>query len=161
MSWAPSSARRQASRRGRRRWSRSRTGATRRLRERRRDASDGGGSPWLALVGEPDELGVERKDPLPPFGGRLVELAEPHRHVAADDDRAPASLDDDHLHAGCVARRRDEAEPGQQLVLAVERHVLHAGRLDPLANGVVVLAARIVELPTLDIDRLAGEEVVA
>ena len=45
------------------------------------------------------QLGVERKDPLPAFGGRLVELAEPHRHVAADDDRAPASLDDDHLHA--------------------------------------------------------------
>ena len=110
---------------------------------------------------EPDELGVERKDPLPAFGGRLVELAEPHRHVAADDDRAPASLDDDHLHAGCVARRRDESEPGEQLVLAVDRHVLHAGRLDPLANGVVVLAARVVELPTLDIDRLAGEEVVA
>ena len=61
----------------------------------------------------------------------------------------------------CVARRRDESEPGQQLVLAVDRHVLHAGRLDPLANGVVVLAARVVELPTLDVDRLAGEEVVA
>ena len=37
----------------------------------------------------------------------------------------------------------------------------HAGRLDPLANGVVVLAARVVELPTLDVDRPAGEEVVA
>ena len=35
-----------------------------RLRERRRDASDGAGSPWLALVREPDQLGVERKDPL-------------------------------------------------------------------------------------------------
>ena len=62
---------------------------------------------------------------------------------------------------GCVARRRDESEPGQQLVLAVDRHVLHTGRLDPLANGVVILAARVVELPKLDIDRLAGEEVVA
>jgi hypothetical protein len=113
------------------------------------------------LVREPDELGVERKDALPAFGGRLVELAEPHRHVAADDDRSPARLDDDHLHAGCVAGRRDESEPGQQLVLAVDRHVAHAGRLDPLANGVVVRAARVVELPTLDIDRLAGEEVVA
>ena len=56
---------------------------------------------------------------------------------------------------------RDESEPGQQLELAVDRHVPHAGRLDPLANGVAVLAARVVELPTLDIDRLAGEEVVA
>jgi len=34
--------------------------ATRRLRERRRDASDGAGSPWLVLVREPDQLGVER-----------------------------------------------------------------------------------------------------
>src|SRR5262249_31509570 len=32
---------------------------------------------------------------------------------------------------------------------------------DPLANGVVVLAARVVELPTLDVNRPAGEEVVA
>src|SRR5438105_12696632 len=60
-----------------------------------------------------------------------------------------------------VGRRRDELEPGKQLELAVHRHVPHAGRLDPLANGVVVLAARVVELPTLDVDRPAGEEVVA
>ena len=60
-----------------------------------------------------------------------------------------------------MARRRDEPESGQQLELVVERHVLHAGRLDPLANGVVVLAARVVELPALDVDRPAGEEVVA
>ena len=78
-----------------------------------------------------------------------------------DDDRTPAGLDDDHLRAACVARRRDEPEPGKQLELAVDRHVPHAGRLDPLADGVVVLAARVVELPTLDVDRLAGEEVVA
>src|SRR6185436_4108662 len=52
-------------------------------------------------------------------------------------------------------------EPGKQLELAVDRQVTHVGRLDPLANRVVVLAARIVELPTLDMDRLAGEEVVA
>ena len=91
---------------------------------------------------------------------RLVELAEPNRHVTADDDRTPASLDDDHLHAACVARRRDEPDTRKQLELAVDRHVLHAGRLDPLANGVVVLAARVVELPTLDVDRPASEEVV-
>ncbi len=71
----------------------------RRLRERRRDASDGAGSPRLVLVREPDQLGVERAHPQPAFGGRLVELAVPHRHVAADDDRTPAGLDDDHLHA--------------------------------------------------------------
>src|SRR2546430_2720938 len=51
--------------------------------------------------------------------------------------------------------------PGKQLELAVDRHVTHAGRLDPLADGVVVLAARVVKLPTLDVDRPAGEEVVA
>src|SRR5918996_1251033 len=135
--------------------------ATRRLRERRRDASDGAGPPWLVLVREPDQLGVERTHPQLAFGVRLVELAEPNRHVAADDERTPASLDDDHLHAACLARRRDESEPGKQLELAVDRHVPHAGRLDPLANGVVVLAARVVELPTLDVDRPAGEEVVA
>jgi hypothetical protein len=112
------------------------------------------------LVREPDQLGVERKHPLPAFGVRFVELAEPHRHVAADDYRTPAGLDDDHLHAACVARRRDESEPGKQLELAVDRHVPRAGRIDPLAD-VVVLAARVVELPTLDVDRLAGEEVVA
>jgi hypothetical protein len=60
-----------------------------------------------------------------------------------------------------VALRRDEPEPGKQLELAVDRHVPHAGRLDPLANGVVLLAAGVVELPTLDVDRPAGEEAVA
>src|SRR5574341_734199 len=118
-------------------------------------------SPRLVHVREPDQLGVERAHPQLAFGVRLVELAEPNRHIAADDDRTPASLDDDHLHAVCVAWRWDEPEPGKQLVLAVDRQVLHAGRLDPLANGVVVLAARVVELPTLDVDRLAGEQVVA
>ena len=59
-----------------------------------------------------------------------------------------------------MARRRDESDPGKQLELAVDRNVPHARRVDPLANGVVVLAARVVELPTLDVDRLAGEEVV-
>src|SRR5262245_43703841 len=99
------------------------------------------GSPRLVHVREPDQLGVERAYSQLAFGLWLVELAEPDRHVAADDDRAPACLDDDHLHAACVARRREEPEPGKQLVLAVDRYVLHAGRLDPLANGVVVLAA--------------------
>src|SRR5689334_23871621 len=126
-----------------------------------RDALDGAGSPRLVLVREPDQLGVERAHPQLAFGARLVELAKPNRHVAANEDRAPASLDDDDLHAACVARRRDEPEPGKQLEFAVDRHVPHAGRMDPLANGVVVLVARVVELPTLDVDRLAGEEVVA
>ena len=113
------------------------------------------------LVREPDQLGVECAHPLLPFGTRLIKLAEPDRHVAADDGRTLASPDDDHLRAGCVARRWNESDPGKQLELAVDRHVPHAGRLDPVANGVVVLAARFVELPALDVDRPAGEEVVA
>jgi hypothetical protein len=40
-----------------------------------------------------------------------------------------------------VARRRDESEPGKQLELAVDRHVRDAGRIDPLANGVVPRAS--------------------
>jgi hypothetical protein len=63
------------------------------------------------LVREPDQLEVERAHPRLAFGVRLVELAEPNRHVTADDDRTPASLDDDHLHAACVTRRR-EPSPG-------------------------------------------------
>ena len=47
------------------------------------DASDGAGSPWLVLVREPDQLGLERTHPQLAFGLRLVELAEPNRHVAA------------------------------------------------------------------------------
>src|SRR5262247_953924 len=116
----------------------------------------GAGSPRLVLVREPDQLRVERAYPHLAFAVRLVELAKPNRHVAADDDRAPASLDDDDLHATCVARRRDEPEPGKQLEFAVDRHVPHTGRLDPLVNGVAVLVARVIELATLDIGRPAG-----
>src|SRR3989442_10155747 len=124
-------------------------------------ALEGAGWPRLVLVREPDQLGFERAPPQLAFGVRLVELARPNRHVAADDHRTPTSLDDDHLHAACVARRREEPKPGKQLEFAVDRHVPHAGRPDPLANGVAVLAARVVELPTLDVDRPAGAEVVA
>jgi hypothetical protein len=59
------------------------------------------------LVREPDQLGVERAHPQLAFGVRLVEFAEPNGHVAADDDRTHTSLDDDHLQAACVTRRRD------------------------------------------------------
>ena len=86
--------------------------------------------PGLVLVREPDELGIERAHPQLAFGVRLVELAEPNRHVAADNDRTPTRLDDDHLHAACVTRRRDEPKPGKQLELAVDRHVVHARRVD-------------------------------
>ena len=46
---------------------------------------------------EPDKLGLERAHPQLSFGVRLVELAEPNRHVAADDERTPARLDEDAL----------------------------------------------------------------
>jgi len=62
----------------------------------------------------------------------------PDRHVAAND------LDDNDLHAACVARRRDKPEPGKQLEFAVDRYVPYGGRLDPLANRVAVLGARVV-----------------
>jgi hypothetical protein len=113
------------------------------------------------LVREPDQLWVQREHPQLAFALRRFELPEPDRHVAADDDRAPARLDDDHLHPAGVARRGDQPDPGEQLVLTVDRHVLHAGRVHPFADGVVVLGARVVELLTLDVERLAGEEVVA
>lgn len=58
--------------------------------------------------------GVQRAHPQLAFGVRLVELAEPNRHVAPDDDRTPAGLDDDHLQAACATRRRDEPEPVKQ-----------------------------------------------
>src|SRR3954467_15589343 len=107
-----------------------------------RRALHGARPPGLVLVREPDELGLERAHPQLTLGARLVELAEANGHVAADDARAPAGLDDDHLQAARVARRRDEAEPRQQLELAVDRLVAHAGRLDPLADPGGVLAAR-------------------
>jgi catechol 2,3-dioxygenase-like lactoylglutathione lyase family enzyme len=43
---------------------------------------------------------------------RLVELAEPNRHVAADDDRTPAHLDDHHQYPACVARHGTSRSPG-------------------------------------------------
>ena len=124
-------------------------------------ASDGVRSPGLVRVREPDQLGVERADQLLAFGLRFIELAEPDRQVAGD--RRSDARRSRRRPPACrrVARRRNESDPGQQLELAIDRHVLHAGRIDPLANGVVVLAARVVELPTLNVDRLAGEEAVA
>jgi hypothetical protein len=88
------------------------------------------GSPRFLHVREPDQLWVKRAHPQLPFRLRLVELAEPNRHVAADDHRTPAILDDDHLHSAGVTRRRDKSEPGKQFELAVDRHVPHAGRID-------------------------------
>jgi hypothetical protein len=83
------------------------------------------------LVREPNQFRVERAHPHLAFGVRLVKLAKPNRHVAANDDRALAGLDDDDLHAACVARRRDEPKSGKQLEFAADRQVPHAGRIDP------------------------------
>ena len=113
-------------------------------------ASRGAGPPRLVLVREPGQLGIERAHQPLAFSARPVELTGPHRCVADDDDRTPARLDDNHLRAARVARRRHEPDPGQELELAVDRHVPHSGRIDPLADRVVVLAARVVELPALD-----------
>ena len=82
-----------------------------------RRALTGPRPPGLVLVREPDELGLERAHPQLALAARLVELAQANGHVAADDDRTPAGLDDDRLQAARVARRRDESEPGQQLEL--------------------------------------------
>src|SRR4029079_9468677 len=78
------------------------------VRDAGRRGLPGARAPGLLLVREPDELGFEREHAQLAFGVRLVELAEPHRDVAADDERAPAWLDDDHLHAPRVTRPRDE-----------------------------------------------------
>src|SRR4051794_17159213 len=77
----------------------------------RPDASDGAGSPRLVDMREPDRRGAQRPPPQLAFGLGLVEPPDPPPPVAADDDRTPAGLEDDHLHAGGVARRRDESQP--------------------------------------------------
>jgi len=62
-------------------------------------------------VGEPDQLGVERAHQQLAFGVRLVELAEPNRHVAADDDRPPFSLAADAVNT-CSAVANSEHPDG-------------------------------------------------
>jgi len=110
--------------------------------------------PRLVLVRQPDQLGLQGAHPPLTF---VVE----HRHVAADDDSRTAGFNDDHLRTWRVAGRRDEPEPRQHLQLAVDGYVTRSGRIDPLADRVVVPAARVVKLPALDVDRPAGEQVVA
>ena len=82
-------------------------------------ALDGAKSPRLVRVREPDQLGVKRTHPHLTLCARLVQLGQRDRHVAANDDRMPLSPDHNDLHAAGVARRREEPEPGKQLVLAV------------------------------------------
>lgn len=116
--------------------------------------------PRLVLVREPDLGGFEGEYSELAIGCRLVELPEPDRHIAADDDRRPARFDDDDLRAFRVAGCWDEPNTGQQLELAVDRDVLHARCVDPLAD-VVLLGPCVVELLALDVDRPTGEEVIA
>jgi len=59
-----------------------------------------------------------------------------------------------------VARRRDQPDPGEQVELAVDRHVLHARRVDPRGDGVAVQAAGVVEFAALHVNGLPCEEVV-
>jgi len=66
--------------------------------------------PGLVLVREPDELGLERAHPQLALRARLLELAEPNRHVAADDDWMPARLDEDALVPVRVPGRRQQAD---------------------------------------------------
>lgn len=110
------------------------------------------------LMREPDQFRVERAHPQLAFGTWLVKLAKPDRYIAANDNGPPAGLDDDNLHAGCVPRCRHEPKPGEQLEFTIDRHIPHAGRVDPFANGVLIrVAVGVVELPTLDADGLAGK----
>ncbi len=117
--------------------------------------------PRLVLAQEPDLLRVERAIQPPVFGARLVELGEEDRHVA-ERRRVNARPSQRRLSASlaCGLAPRRAGAPAQ-LERAVDGYELHAGRLDPLADRVVVLAARVVELSALNVDRPAGEEVVA
>lgn len=119
-------------------------------------------------MAEPDQLEVERVHTPQASGGGLLERAEPHRDVATDDDRtstdddrASTVVDDDHLGSAGVARRRDEADAGEQLELAVDGEVGQTRDVDPLADGVVVLGQGVLELAALEMDRRGREEQVA
>ena len=63
-------------------------------------------------------------------------------------------------HGSCTCASQTSSA-GKQLELAVDRHVLQPGSVDPLANRVVVLAVGGVELLALHVDRPFGEEVVS
>ena len=113
------------------------------------------------FVREPYQLWVECEHPQLTFGMRLIELTEPNSNITADDDRTFVGLYNDHLHPTCVPRRRNEPKPRKQFKLAVDRKVLHARCIDSFANCGVVHVVRILELLTLNVDRLTSEKVVA
>src|ERR1044072_7118736 len=64
--------------------------------------------------------------------------------------------------SGSSARTRSwPSVSGSPRARAFIRCVAHAGRLAPLADRVVALRARVLELLPLNVNRLPGEEVVA
>ena len=91
---------------------------------------------------------------------RLVELAEPHRHVAADDDRTPAVS----TTTTCMPREwpgagTSRSPESSSSSPSTGTYARRAPR--PTREWCSGPAARVVELPALDVDRPAGEEVVA
>ena len=94
---------------------------------------------------EPDQLGIERPHPPLALALRIVQLAEPDSHVTGDHGRPVTRVDDDHLNAPGVPRSGNEPDAGQELELAVDGNVLHAGWVDPLADRVVLLGPRVLE----------------
>lgn len=68
-------------------------------------------SPRLAHVREPDHLRVERADSPLSFGARLVQLTEPHRCIATDDDWSPAHAMGRTVPRRSTSRRAGNAPP--------------------------------------------------
>ena len=99
------------------------------------------------------EVGRRREfeDELPARRIPAFELLERVADVAAEDDRAFVSLDDDDLMSGRVSRRRQEPDPRQDLRLAVVLDVRRARKVDPLPAP--CSRPRVRELASLDVDR--------
>src|SRR5918995_159349 len=121
---------------------------------------DGAWTPRSVRVAEPHQLGCHCEHESLALRPRLVELAEPDRRVSGEDGRTVARVYDDYLRSASVPRRRDESHTWQQFELTVDGDVLHAGCLDPIADRVVVQGQRVVEFPTLHVDRCAAEQMV-
>src|SRR5215218_10706087 len=73
----------------------------------------------------------------------------------------PPPVSTTHLQAARVARAPGRGGARATARARVDRLVAHAGRLDPLADRVVVLRTRVLELLPLNVHRPSGDEVVA